>query len=247
MRIRIGVAVVFLTFVLAPHAKAEGCDGKVFEIDDLNRAIDFYPLYVQSRRGKNYGVIGNCAKLYDREFRGQVTFFVRNQFNNSESVPVGILRIKSLRTFAKEVGPRIKVSRHAGWYVASEADPAVVKQSGELPDIEIKLTPSQWTDAHANSDNIAALNKKLGVPWHAYATLDMSLSSTDSRGYWSFNSDDAKHQTLTNYLIRFATAKNGQNIEFYAEVPPGLQRINLSIDSNLDSIVSDYTFLITDR
>ena len=246
MHIRIGLALVFLTFALAPNAKAAECDGRVFEIDDLDRAIDFYSLYVQSRRGTNYGVIGNCAKLYDKEFRGQITFFVRNKFNNFKSVPVGILRVKSLRTFAKEVGPRIKVSRPAGWYVPGEADPAIVKSSGELSDVEVKLTPSQWTDAHA-SDNVAGLNKKLGVPWHGYASPDMSLSSTDTRGYWNFSSDDAKHQTLTNYLIRFDTAKNGQNIEFYAEVPQGLQRIDLSVDSNLGEIVSDYTFLITTR
>jgi hypothetical protein len=247
MRLRIGLALIFSTLIFDSRARADECNGRVFRIDDLNRVTDFYPLYVQSRRGANYGVIGNCAELYDKEFSGPITFFIRNQFKNFRTVPVGILRIKSLRTFAKEVGPRIKLSRHAGWYVPSAAD-SNVKPSRELPDVEIKLSPKEWTNDHAGSDDVAALNKKLGIPWHGYALPDMTLSSTDGRGYWRFANDgDEKRQTLTNYLIRFNTAEKGENIEFYAEIPLGVKRIDLSVDSNLDLLIADYTFLITSR
>ena len=51
---------------------------------------------------------------------------------------------------------------------------------------------------------------------------------------------------LTNYLIRFATAQDGETIEFYAEVPAGVRRIDLSIDSNMERARGNYTFIIED-
>jgi hypothetical protein len=242
MKIAAGV----LLILLSSEAIAEDCLGSVSRIRKIKDVGEFYPLFVRDDRGIPYTVSGNCVKLYGGAFRGTLTFVVRNRFQNFKSQPVGIIKAKSLRTFASDSGPRIKVSRTTGWYAPALLANGTRATMPSIPDRELRMKPDQWNDFHSRLDNGSELNKNLRVDWHGVADNEGALASVDTTGFWSFDTSESRKRVLTNYLIRFDTANEGEPIEFYTEVPSGVSRIDLSIDSNLERIRGNYAFIIED-
>ena len=236
----------FLLVLLASDAIAQECSGRVSRVRGIRAVAEFYPLFVYDDRGVPYTVTGDCVKLYGGAFRGTITFAVRNRFPSFSQQPVGILKVKSLRTFSTDSGPRIKVSRTDGWYSPVPSANGGRTTMRGIYDREVRLNPAQWTEFHSKFDDASALNSKLNATWHGSADEEGALVSVDTNGFWSFNSTDSQKQVLTNYLIRFATAQDGETIEFYTEVPAGVRRIDLSIDSNMERARGNYTFIIED-
>jgi hypothetical protein len=235
-----------LWLLLASDAIAQECSGHVSRVRDIKEVGEFYSLFVRDDRGIPYTVTGDCVKLYGGAFRGTLTFAVRNRFPSFASQPVGILKAKSLRTFVTDSGPRIKVSRTVGWYSPAPSANGTRASMPGIYDREVKLKPIQWNDFHSKFDSASELNSKLNTNWHGSADEEGVLASVDANGFWSFNSTDSQKQVLTNYLIRFDTAKDGETIEFYTEVPSGVRRIDLAIDSNMELARGSYTFIIED-
>jgi hypothetical protein len=204
----------------------------------MERLTEHYPLFLKNEQNVVYAMDGNCAKLYTPTFQGVLTFLVRNKFQNYKDMPIGILKIKSLKTYSAPVGTRIKVSRRAGWYADGNGE--VLR---ELNDRQLKMTPSEWTAMHTGDGTPQGVNDRLKLKWHGYADADGQITSTDEYGFWNFPTENSDRQTLTNYLVRFASAADGNDIEFYAEVPADIQSMDLSLDSNFEVARGRYRFI----
>jgi len=149
--------------------------------------------------------------------------------------------IRSYRTFSASPPDKIKVSRGGEWFLphASGAKPL-----SKLPDEPYPGTIAAWNEAHSSAGNPEQVNGKLKLEWHAYATDDGKLPSTQKMDYWLAPGDfDFSRGTLTNYLIAFPP--NGKSeIPFDVNLQNEVRSIDLRIDSNVEALSGRYKFVI---
>lgn len=229
----------------ATQAHAQECNGRTIAAKkpDLSDVKVHYPLFLETTR-KRYLLEGNCARLSGREFRGILTLLVRNKFPDALANQAAVIRVKSLRTFSVVATPKIKVSRGGAWQMRNGQ---AWDSAPRLNDIPVPVAPASWNEAHANHHEPEGANDKIAVPWHAYAHDDRSLNSLSPGGFWNIpNASIGENQTLTNYIIQFPTSTNGSPIKFHVFTPQVITRVDLEMESNIDSLLTKYTFLLGD-
>ena len=84
---------------------------------------------------------------------------------------------------------------------------AFLSAKAALDDHPLPLSVVEWNAAHSLPGNATEFSDRLHFLWHAYATKDRDLSSTDSKQFWRIPQEfDDTNGTVTNYLIRFPLA-----------------------------------------
>jgi hypothetical protein len=224
-------------------AACADCNGKLIYVDDLTSVGTNYPLVMKTRRNL-YVMRGNCFYLSGGEFRGTITFFTFSRAPEGFSGQVAALVVKSIRTFAVPTqAKKIKLWRNEGWYLPDKADAMSVQRQ---VDATVGLSLDQWNSLYTNPKP-PELFAGLGVPWHAYATEDKMINSTDWADFWKItDANNAEKRITTNYLIRFDVNPDPDSrnrVPFYVDTPNSLQQLDLAVDSNIGSLASTFTFI----
>ena len=194
----------------------------------------------------SYYELDNCFILSRRQFGSSIQFGFVNNFAN-DTASVGMIFIKSQKTFTGTSPPdRIKLSRGPGWQLL--VPPA--KSIGELVasyDRPFRGTIEQWNALYASTaspDDLVS-NASFREPWHAYADATKSLSSLDQAAFWQLETSSLPERySITNYLVRFAPNKTYSFIPFYLQLQQNVSEVNISISSNVDSLVQQYRIII---
>lgn len=110
-----------------------------------------------------------------------------------------------------------------------------------------KGTLSQWNQANVTTATPDVLRTLSGLlrPWHAYVDADKSAASTDDVGFWQIDQAELKpNNIVTNYLIRFTPSQSFALLDFDVFIQPGVDKVELSTTSPIDSLSQTRTFLI---
>ena len=194
----------------------------------------------------SYYELDNCFILSRRQFGSSIEFGFVNNFSK-DVASVGMIFIKSQKTFSGASPPdRIKLSRGPGWQL--QVPPA--KAIGELVasyDRPFRGTIEQRNALYASTvspDDLLS-NVSFREPWHAYADPMKSLSSLDQAAFWQLEpSSLPERYSITNYLVRFAPNKTYSFIPIYVQLQQNVTEVNISISSNVDSLVQQYRIII---
>lgn len=238
------VSFALLAPVCAP-ASAEDCNGRLVYVDDPAGVGDNYPLFMKTRRNI-YVMRGSCFQLSGSEFRGSITFFTFSRAPEGFTGTYGELAIKSIRTFRIPTqGKKIMLSRNDGWYLPDQRQDAM-KPVPAVPDIPIAISVTDWNALYTDPKR-PELFEGIELKWHAYPGEDKLISSMTWPDFWKLDSGDFDRRVVTNYLIRFTVnpaTESRNRVPFYVNTPRDVERVDLSVQSNVGSLATNYTFVL---
>jgi hypothetical protein len=227
----------------AASETAANCDGRLVYVDDPSAVGDNYPLIMKTRRNL-YVMRGKCFRLSGNEFRGSITFFTYSRAREGFNGTYGVLAVKSLRTFnIPTQSKKIKLTRTKGWYLPNGSQ--MVEQNS-LDDFPISTSIADWNAMHT-PPTPPELFDGLDVKWHAYPIADKLDGSTAWGDFWKESSNDFSNRVVTNYLLRFTiNPEKGSQVPvpFYVMTPSSVERIDLSVESNIGSLTTTYIFIL---
>ena len=247
------VSTLLAVFVLAfaaiavptPATSQTDCDGHLVYVDDPSSVGDNYPLIMKTRRNL-FVMRGRCFNLSGDEFRGSITFFTHSRAREGFDGSYGVLAIKSVRTFSGPTQSRkIKLTRTKGWYLPNGTQQDAKTEVAGLSDVPISTSINDWNTLHTQP-RPPELFEGLDVKWHAYPVADTAFNSTTWSDFWRESSGDLENRVITNYLLRFEInpdKSSQKRVPFYVMTPKGVQRIELSVESNIGSLATNYTFI----
>ena len=149
-----------------------------------------------------YVLQSSCIVIERRTFGNTLNFSVLNRFPEGTQISKAFLFVKSDRTLTTSPPIKVSLSRGAGWFLNTKKGQPL-KSVGRMNFDPYQGTVKEWNDAHSERGNPLAVDDRIEIPWHAFATDVSSLPSTVPIDYWKITEPfDVKHEVRTNYLIR---------------------------------------------
>ena len=240
------VALMSTIYAVAGNATAASdCNGRLVYVDDTSSVGDNYPLFMKTRRNI-YVLRGSCFMLSGSEFRGSITFFTLSRAPEGFNGTYGELVVKSNRTFnVPTQSKKIKLSRNTGWYLPDPGHKDNMVIVPPLDDFPTATSVADWNALHSNPKK-PELFEGLDIKWHAYPAEDRLISSTTWASFWNVASNDLDKRVVTNYLLRFGInpdKRSQSRVPFYVMTPKEVERVDLSVESNVGSLSTSYTFI----
>ena len=196
---------------------------------------------------RSYYELDNCFILSRRQFGSTIKFGFVNNFDKDTVGNIGMIFIKSLKTFTGNAPPDfLKLSRGAGWQL--QAPPAkVLAELDPSYDRPFRGTIDQWNQMYADNkspDDLASVSNFI-EPWHAYADGKKKFSSTEQGWFWKLDPlSNSSQFSVTDYLIRFTPDKTYSLIPFTVQLQRSVTEIKMTVGSNIDSLVQEYRIVI---
>lgn len=241
----IGVLIIAtFTILIASQARAdEFCNWRPRDVDT---AFDIRnTTLLLSTRHDTYGIYNDCVTIVRRQFGTVLNFAVVNRFPADIGIKSGYILVKSVRLLSSQPLIKLSLSRGGGWYLPAAG--SSLKSAPEMNYQPFRGTIETWNAAHSKPGGPADFAQRLGASWHAYATQDMSLASSDAVDFWKVGDGfDRVHGVITNYLMRFDvnTGTKLSTVPFKVFLQKQVQQIELHIVSSIDSLSGDYKFIV---
>jgi hypothetical protein len=232
--------------VLVPTRQAAGDDQCYREPSPIESLADTSEHLILKSPRSYYVLQSSCIVIERRTFGNTLNFSVLNRFPKDTQVSKAFLFVKSDRTLTTSPHIKVSLSRGDGWFLNSN------KGQRPKPVVKMNFEPYQgtvkdWNNAHSKRGGPLAVDDRIEIPWHAFATDASSLPSTVPIDYWKITEPfDVKHDVRTNYLIRFTVNTDSANslIPFQVYIQPAVKEVKLTIFSNIDALSQTYRFII---
>jgi hypothetical protein len=244
MKILVHIALISVSMVFLPAKAEEFCEWRPRDI--ANPADIRGTTLVLTTDRDTFGIYNSCVTILRRQFGGSLNFALVNRFSKNIGITTGYAFVKSIRILSSSPPIKLSLTRGGGW-ITFQKENGPPKPARVMNFEPYRGTIESWNDAYSKPGTPLDFGERLHSPWHAYADVDKIVASSDTPDFWKVNSTfDQIHGVITNYLLHFDvnTEPIVSQIPFTVFIQPEVQRFELLIISNPESLNGTYKFVV---